>query len=819
MKFLLSLAALTVTCNALAQGTSEAILSYADSISGYADTTVGWTFQTTNSFTVTDLGCFAKVFSDNPAITSVQVGLWDDSGLLLASNSITPSSMLFDETRYQPITITQARFDPGTYHLGVYPFGGGISLDVAGPSTGGSVSASPGMEVTGVAIATDGGFAYPSTVPGTAGSIYAGPNFRFLDQSINPGAVTNLYNAIPYTNTLPAYSAQYFIVQVPSWATRATNVLQFADKLGTATAETVTVLFNQTKFPATGDPLLMSGTAPLTSILSTKGTPPLVLAPGQTYYLALTNANAFAVTFSIGVWFDVTTVANLVHGIPYTNSLVANSVNYFVVQVPPWATRATNVLEFAEQVQTASPSPVTVFFNQTNFPTLAEPPFIGPNASSGTTVLYTNGTPPLLPGQTYCLALTNPNPFDVTFAIGVWFDITTLTNCELLVSNVVGLASIPRYFQFDVPTDGTNLLQSISFWLSGAPCGVQVVLSEHLPLPDLSRFDDISQGPCTNDLIVMFVTNSTPAARWYVGVFNSDPTNVTFSIQACAAPLPVIIPLTNGVPFVVASVIDPNAASPGPPQRLFFDFLITNSAPGALLELYNLSGDADLVLQRDVPPMMTPYFGTSFFTGTTREQIVLRTNSALPASYYLPDLRGHWYLGLFNNDKSNVSYTIRAVLPDANGLLVSGQPFLVSITPPAPPRGLVLSWSSVVGERYFVQSTPSLAAPAIWTNLASIVATNPLTTFEVLPAPTGTSFYRVLQGSPTPEPPRLSIQFSTNNQVRLSWSTAYPGYTLQSENGLTGKWANAGLPVNAVGSEYVAFDVIGPVPKYYRLIK
>jgi hypothetical protein len=132
---------------------------------------------------------------------------------------------------------------------------------------------------------------------------------------------------------------------------------------------------------------------------------------------------------------------------------------------------------------------------------------------------------------------------------------------------------------------------------------------------------------------------------------------------------------------------------------------------------------------------------------------------------------------------------------------------------------LVLSWSSVVGERYFVQSTPNLAAPAIWTNLASIVATNPLTTFEVLPAPTGTSFYRVLQGSPTPEPPRLSIQFSTNNQVRLSWSTAYPGYTLQSETGLTATWANAGLPVNVVGSEYIAFDAIGPVPKYYRLIK
>jgi hypothetical protein len=813
MKFLLLLAALTVTCTALAQETAEAILSYTASISVYASTTVGWTFQTTNAFTVTDLGCFAKVFSDNPAITSVQVGLWDDSGVLLASNTITSASMLFNQTRYQPIT--QSQFDPGTYHLGVYYSGGGISLDVAGPSTGGSVSAFPGFVVTGVAIATNGGFAFPPTVPGTGGSIQAGPNFQFLHQSQNQPTVTNLYHAIPYTNTLPAYSAEYFVVRAPSWATRATNVLEFAYQVQTTNPLGVTVFFNQANFPTLTEPPFLS-LADNTAILTTNGTPPLV--PGQTYYLALTNPNPIAVTFGIGVWFDITTLANLVHGIPFTNSLLANSVYYFVVKVPPWATRATNVLEFANEVQTANPLPVTVFFNQTNFPTLTEPPFIGPGVSVGTKVLYTNGTPPLVPGQTYYLALTNPNPVDITFGIGVWFDITTLTNCELLVSNVVGVADIPHYFQFDVPTDGTNVLQSVSFWLSGAPCGVQVVLSDHLPLPDLSQFDYISQGPCTNDLIVMFVTNSTPAARWYVGVFNSDPTNVTFSIQACAAPLPLIIPLTNGIPFVVASTTDTNAAAPGPPQRLFFDFLITNSVPGALFELYNVSGNADLVLQRDVPPMMTPYFGTSFSTGTTPEQIVLRTNSALPASYYQPDLRGHWYLGLFNNGRSNVAYTIRAVLPDTNGLLVSGQPLLVSIMPPAPPRGLVLSWNSVVGERYLVQSTPSLAAPATWTSLASIVATNTLTTFEVLPLPTGTSFYRIIQGVPS-EPPRLSIQYSTNNQVRLYWSEVVSGYSLQTKPGLFGTWTNAGLTVSVVGNEYVAFDTIGPVPKYYRLIK
>jgi len=75
MKFLLSLAALAAACTALAQGPSEAILGYADSINGYANSTVGWTFQSTNALVVTGLGCFAKVLQDNPAVTSIQVGL------------------------------------------------------------------------------------------------------------------------------------------------------------------------------------------------------------------------------------------------------------------------------------------------------------------------------------------------------------------------------------------------------------------------------------------------------------------------------------------------------------------------------------------------------------------------------------------------------------------------------------------------------------------------------------------------------------------------------------------------------------------------
>jgi subtilisin-like proprotein convertase family protein len=524
-------------------------------------------------------------------------------------------------------------------------------------------------------------------------------------------------------------------------------------------------------------------------------------------------------------------VITLEHGITYTNTLPRGGIQYFIVPVPQWATNATNVLQFANQSGTANPLPVTVLYNPTNFPNRLTPPdlaLIGP-ASTGVRTLTTNVTPAIVPGQNYYLAVTNPNPVAATFALGVGFDITTLTNCQMLVSNVVGPAGIPRYFQFDVPTNSAPQglpPQAVSFWLSGAPCGLTVVLSQHLPLPDLDHFDYISQAPCTNDQIVMLVTNSTPfpiqTNRWYVGVFNSTASNATFSAQACyATNYPQVIELTNRIPFIVSSVASSFAAPPGPPQRLFYDFVITNSVSGVLFEMYNLSGDADLVLQRGEPPDRAPYFEGSFFTGTAPEQIVLRPNADVP------DLRGVWYLGVYNNERTNVAYTLRAVLPDANGLLVSAQPLRVGLSVLPPPHGLLLSWNSVIGERYIIQFSASLGSSTTWTNLGSVVATTPLTTFEVVPIPPGGGFFRVVQVFSFQ--PTLTIQLWPTNLVRIAWSVGFPGYTLQSKGGLVGgTWVNvtsgnSAIPpatgIFTIGAEYVVFDPLGPVPKFYRLIK
>ncbi len=480
-------------------------------------------------------------------------------------------------------------------------------------------------------------------------------------------------------------------------------------------------------------------------------------------------------------------VISLAHGIPYTNTLAAHDLQYFVVQVPQWATNATNVLQFANRSGTINPRPVTVLFNGTNYPNLADLALIGP-ASTGVSTLTTNGSPAMSAGAPYFLAVTNPNAVPVTFALSVAYDITTLTNCQLLTSNIVGAAGIPRYFQFDVPTNSTLPgvpPSAVSFWLSSVTQGVTVVMSDHLPLPDLNHY--------------------------------TTGSNVMFSAEACyTTNYPQIIALTNRIPFIVPSTASAFAAPPGPPQWLFYKFTVTNRVSGVLFELYNLSGDGDLVLQRAVPPTMAPYYQGSFFAGTAPEQIVLRPDDSVP------DLRGEWYLGIYNNDPVPLSYTIRATLPDGNGLLTSAQTLRVGLSALTPPHGLLVSWNSVIGERYIVQFTPTLAAPVSWTNLASVVATTPLTTYEVVPAPPNGGFFRVVQV--TSFQPILNVQFVPPNLVRLSWSVGFPNYRLQKRVGLAGAWVDVTYPPASglfiIAGEYVAFDpVVAPGPTFYRLVK
>jgi hypothetical protein len=101
-----------------------------------------------------------------------------------------------------------------------------------------------------------------------------------------------------------------------------------------------------------------------------------------------------------------------------------------------------------------------------------------------------------------------------------------------------------------------------------------------------------------------------------------------------------------------------------------------------------------------------------------------------------------------------------------------------------------------------------------------VTATTTFSTYEVVPVPPP-GFFRVVQVAAFQ--PKLNIQLAPGNQIRVSWSTAFPDYTLQSKDGVMGTWSAVAMPPAtsspAVDHEFLLFDPVGVSPRFYRLVK
>ena len=100
---------------------------------------------------------------------------------------------------------------------------------------------------------------------------------------------------------------------------------------------------------------------------------------------------------------------SLINGQTYT--IAPGATNFFSVNVPTNADFATNSLLFAT-------GPLNIWFDTNAPPTTDVFLFSG---TSGSYILSTTGTPPLVPGGTYYLGVQNTNSFSVTYALAVDF--------------------------------------------------------------------------------------------------------------------------------------------------------------------------------------------------------------------------------------------------------------------------------------------------------------------------------------------------------------------------------------------------------------
>jgi subtilisin-like proprotein convertase family protein len=406
---------------------------------------------------------------------------------------------------------------------------------------------------------------------------------------------------------------------------------------------------------------------------------------GNLYYLPETSLDALNGDSAYGTWTleiwdsrtgGVATNAQLVSwqlqftmqtNVPITlnadnssmNTVPPGATTYYAVNVPIWATLASNILVSATL-------PVNLLFNQTNPPTGSpvDYTFLA-NSTGGSYLMTTNPVPPpqLLPGQTYYLGVQNPNAQSATVVVEVDFDIIALTNgaplSGVLTTNVT---DVERYYAFDVTSNATEA----TFQLLKLSGNADLVVSQGLPLPTLTSSDYGSFNVSNADENIYVLTNSSPvplsAGRWYLGVFRRDPGPVQYSIlakeldpQVGPPPVPNIIVLTNDVPFTFT-------AGPGAALTNFFKFTVTNTITSSVtnlvgaihFELYYMNGDGDLTVATDAPPLAPPFFQSSQEPGLTPEVIYVHTNSTLT------NLTADWYLGVPNHEITNISYTILA---------------------------------------------------------------------------------------------------------------------------------------------------------------
>ncbi len=292
---------------------------------------------------------------------------------ILLANSMGGSSLLGITTNFMPTNIIPG----GTYYLGVQnpgvvPVSFGIEVDFYPPlpPLPPPPPPPPVITITSIVYTNIGGFngflltwyaptndyfqvqwtgnlpppVYWQTFTNIIGySTYLTPtNSRFTffdDGSEFPFGPTRFYrlillqsltNGVPETNSVSAGGIDYFLINVPTNADFATNLLLSA-------TGPVNLLFNQTAPPTgtnAGDYTLLAGATNGISVLSTTSVPTNIV-PGGTYWLGVQNTNSFAVSFSLEVDFHLLTSTNaptspiIISGIIYTN---IGGTNGFLLQ-------------------------------------------------------------------------------------------------------------------------------------------------------------------------------------------------------------------------------------------------------------------------------------------------------------------------------------------------------------------------------------------------------------------------------------------------------------------------------------------------------
>jgi subtilisin-like proprotein convertase family protein len=452
--------------------------------------------------------------------------------------------------------------------------------------------------------------------------------------------------------------------------------------------------------------------------------------------------DASLLSWTLNMTFSSTNINLIVltNHVPYvgnTSNLLANT--YFAFDVPPTANFATNSLTDAAPAN----SSLSLVFNQTTLP--------GPNSPGDFTliqntlppsppnVLTAQGTPPLVQGSRYFLAVNNSTPATPqNFVLRI--DTDNQTNGVTGLTNAVPLAAtnntkLGQLYSFDVPRGAIMATFQLVNITPGGNLNLYARYGLPLPTPSGYDYQSVAAGSVNQSIVVYSnsppFTNSSPVrllpGNWYLSVYNTGATPVTYNIIATyytniSTNAIIIIPLTNGIAYANTA---PAGFSP-----IYYSFTNDVIDSGVSFGVSNIvGGNVDLLVGMDSLPSPQQSYNGSFNPGT------------LPEFVQTPSSGPHvWYLAVPNNGNTPVTYTITA--NDLQSGTVTNFP---PITGGAytPGLGFTITWNSIIGAVYQVDYSTDLIN---WTIAVTFTATNTTSSFTDFTPPTGPGrFYRVEQ--------------------------------------------------------------------------
>jgi hypothetical protein len=309
-------------------------------------------------------------------------------------------------------------------------------------------------------------------------------------------------------------------------------------------------------------------------------------------------------------------------------------------------------------------------------------------------------------------------------------------------------------------------------------------------------------NPGTNNEDIIVFTNSEAVAlspgRWYLGVFNADVANVTYTIVVTdnTNALPPIITLFNMIPYA-------NTNSGAGITNDYYRFTVSTNAVRAQFELNNPSADMTLVARKGLPlPDLSSYDLISANPGTTDELIVLYDFSSPIALS-----PGEWFLTAVNVSGGQANYSIKA-----SEWPLYGTNIVITNSGISGGNSFCITWTSLPGVHYYVQGRMTLTDPT-WDVVSPTITATGYSTTWCLSLPSPYHFFRVREGlsalaTPTSAPPVISGISRNGTGVTIRWTApATSQFRVQWVNSLpTAAWNTLSTVITSANGNFSFTD-------------